>query len=112
MHSEFLNYSPALQQQLADLYRKTMSVDLLQLSACVAAQDASGVERLAHRIRGSAQGLFAKNLVATCTEMEQQSGDKILDSLSGLMTQLLAQHEDFLVELTTYFTASSTDDIN
>jgi HPt (histidine-containing phosphotransfer) domain-containing protein len=104
VHSEFLKYAPTLQKQLADLYQQNMPVDLSTLRRCVAAQDFSGVEYIAHKICGSAQGLFATNLAARCAELEQQASDQQSDSVALLVPQVLTQHEQFSAELNAYMT--------
>ncbi|HND22499.1 MAG TPA: response regulator, partial [Acidobacteriota bacterium] len=77
--------------EMIDLFLTENALSLSKLAQAVQEQDATGVLRLAHRLRGSSLQFGAGRMVQLCQEIEQKGRDKKLDGVEPLLAQL--QHE-------------------
>lgn len=73
---------------LVDLFSEDSLSLLDQLELAIAAKDTSQVERLAHRIKGSAQNFFATGIVERARTLEGLGHDDQLQGAPALVGEL------------------------
>ena len=77
--------------EMIDLFLTENALSLSKLAQAIQEQDATGVLKLAHRLRGSSLQFGAGRMVQLCQEIEQKGRDKKLAGIEPLLAQL--QHE-------------------
>jgi two-component system, sensor histidine kinase and response regulator len=79
---------PDLVNELIELYLNDSRSRLVQMRATLNKQDATGLQRTAHSLKGSSGNLGVFGMAALCLELEKTLNHKGLDAVPGIVTRL------------------------